>query len=189
MNRRRSTPFVRLLCVLAIFAAHVPSAVAAGVPRDKLVLDRSDVTAQPRGGAREWSPPARTRVRPKPCGDDPAWLCGSIRVPLDRANRAGKKINIGFELLPARNKKARRPNPVVVTAGGPGDSTTSGRYFWAFVMDRMNRTRDLLLIDPRGTGKSGALRCGRLQEGWDSIEELESDVAACGRKLGDAADR
>jgi pimeloyl-ACP methyl ester carboxylesterase len=186
--RARAAGVVRVACVAALFATQFAS-VAAGAPRRDEAVGHYTASGSTRVGPRVWHLPARATATPKPCDDDPAWLCGSVRVPLDRANRSGKKLHIAFELLSARSKKLRRPSPVVVTAGGPGGSTTFERYFWAFVMQRMNRTRDLLLIDPRGTGKSGALRCGRLQRGWNSVEELESDVAACGRKLGDAADR
>jgi pimeloyl-ACP methyl ester carboxylesterase len=188
MSRKRAR-FARTLCVLAMCAVQFPSAVAVGAPGDKTVMEYRDGWRSLSLGPRVWTPSARATVQPRPCRVDPTFLCGSVRVPLDRANPSGEKIRIAFEILPSRNPQSRHRDPVVVTAGGPGGSTTASRYYYAFVTEGMNAKRDVVLIDPRGTGKSDVLRCGALQKGWNSIEELESDVAACGQKLGDAADR
>jgi pimeloyl-ACP methyl ester carboxylesterase len=188
-DRARAGWFVPVLCVFTLFAMQVPSAMAAGVYRDKALVDARFVSDETAVRASAWNSPARATAKPKPCADDPAFLCGSIKVPLDRANPSGEKIRIAFEILPSRNPKSKHHDPIFVTAGGPGASTTAARYYYAFVTEGMNAKRDVVLIDPRGTGKSGVLRCGALQNGWNSIEELESDVGACGEKLGDAADR
>ena len=45
------------------------------------------------------------------------------------------------------------------------------------------------MIDQRGTGLSGAIDCPDLQNGWNSVEELRTDIRRCGRSLGGDADR
>jgi pimeloyl-ACP methyl ester carboxylesterase len=86
--------------------------------------------------------------------------CGSLTRPLDPSRPQGQQIEIHFALLPAlaRNKK---PDALVVLAGGPGQSAISlagplSRQ-WARALNR----RDLLLVDQRGTGRSASLDCER----------------------------
>ena len=67
---------------------------------------------------------------------------------------------------------------------------TGDRDFWAFyALASLTDTRDLVLIDQRGTGLSGAIDCPDLQNGWNSVEELRTDIRRCGRSLGGDADR
>ena len=48
---------------------------------------------------------------------------------------------------------------------------TGDRDFWAFyALASLTDTRDLVLIDQRGTGLSGAIDCPDLQNGWNSVE-------------------
>jgi pimeloyl-ACP methyl ester carboxylesterase len=189
MNQKRVTRHIRLLGVVALCLSQLPADAAAGIPRSKRIVQSARSSSSVSLDARAWRAPAAAKVNPKPCKSDPAFLCGSIRVPLDRADPSGEKIRIAFEILPRRNANSPQDDPVFITEGGPGGSPTSNHYFWAFVADAMNQKRDVVLIDARGTGKSGALRCGGLQNGWSSTEEFEADVSACGEKLGDAADR
>jgi pimeloyl-ACP methyl ester carboxylesterase len=137
---------------------------------------------------RTWRPTPSASARTRPCPGDRIFRCGRVSVPLDRADPSGEQLRIAFEVLPARSS---RPGlaPVFVTEGGPGGSTTSGRGFWPFVLGPMLNRRDLVLIDSRGTGKSGPIDCPDLQEGWDSVDELLAEVGGCGESLGDAADR
>ena len=48
---------------------------------------------------------------------------------------------------------------------------------------------DLVLIDPRGTGRSGAINCPDLQNGFRNYPAFQTAVESCGRQLGAAADR
>ena len=94
-----------------------------------------------------------------PCPDGAQ--CGSVTVPLDRANPSAGTIDIAYELL--RRTDTSRPalGTIVPNPGGPGNSTTAfTAYEPAFAPLRARR--DLLLIDARGTGKSGALSCPSL---------------------------
>lgn len=125
----------------------------------------------------------------EPCADDPSWLCGSVPVPIDRADPEGRKIQIGFQVFPHRDAGEGAPDPVLVTAGGPGQATTPDRYFFQFVLDPLLDRRDVVLVDNRGTGTSSPLRCPRLQDGVASRADFLASVARCGRHLGEDADR
>jgi pimeloyl-ACP methyl ester carboxylesterase len=94
-----------------------------------------------------------------PCPDGAQ--CGSVTVPLDRANPSAGTIDIAYELLPRTDTSRPALGTIVPNPGGPGNSTTAfTAYEPAFAPLRARR--DLLLIDARGTGKSGALSCPSL---------------------------
>jgi pimeloyl-ACP methyl ester carboxylesterase len=131
--------------------------------------------------------PAAAAVRLRPCTDTPdgpGALCGSIRVPLDRANPALGKIKVGFELYRRRDRTMPRIGTIVSVEGGPGYSTTSGRAQRLSSHGPLLGRRDLLLVDLRGVGRSSPIDCPRLQNyRGDYIKA----GGACGRQLGAAA--
>src|SRR6516162_2959245 len=85
--------------------------------------------------------------------------CGWVRVPLDRRLPNGKQIRIYFERY--RRSDASRPavSTVLSIEGGPGYSTTANRRARLALWRPISARRDLLLVDMRGTGRSGALNC------------------------------
>jgi pimeloyl-ACP methyl ester carboxylesterase len=84
--------------------------------------------------------------------------CGVLERPLDEAKPAGKKIPIHFAVIPAvaRNK---RPDAVVMLAGGPGQSAIQLAGHARQVLRKQNNRRDIVLVDQRGTGRSMPLQC------------------------------
>jgi pimeloyl-ACP methyl ester carboxylesterase len=112
--------------------------------------------------------------------------CGSLMRPLDPARPKGQQIEIHFALLPAlaRNKK---PDALVVLAGGPGQSAINlagplSRQ-WARALNR----RDLLLVDQRGTGRSANLDCERdpvtAPLAWADLDQQLARLAECREAL------
>ena len=55
-----------------------------------------------------------------PCDDDASWLCGSVSVPLDRAEPDGEQLEIAFYVQPHSDDSTPAAEPVFVTPGGPG---------------------------------------------------------------------
>lgn len=98
-------------------------------------------------------------------------LCGSHEVFEDRHARAGRRLSIQVTVLPAR-RRAAEPDPLLIFAGGPGQ----GARGYAAVVDRffsgVRRTRDLVLVDLRGTGDSGRLSCPSPADEVDQIESM-----------------
>jgi pimeloyl-ACP methyl ester carboxylesterase len=89
----------------------------------------------------------------------PAGACGYLRVPLDRRHPDGRKIRIYFERY-FRTERARPQTSTVLSIeGGPGFSTTADRAARLQLWRPISAHRDLLLVDLRGTGRSGALNC------------------------------
>ena len=84
--------------------------------------------------------------------------CGSVMRPLDPARPAGVQIEVNFVVIPAmaRNKQ---PDPVLLLAGGPGQSAIDVAPAVLPRLARLNNRRDLVFIDQRGTGRSAPLQC------------------------------
>ena len=84
--------------------------------------------------------------------------CGVIQRPLDPAKPEGVQIGVHYLVVPAmaRNKQ---PDPVLMLAGGPGQSAMGIAAAVLPRLTRLNYRRDLVFIDQRGTGKSAPLPC------------------------------
>jgi pimeloyl-ACP methyl ester carboxylesterase len=115
--------------------------------------------------------------------------CGSVSVPVDRADPGLGTTSIGFAVVPRRD--AGRPSlGTLVGPGGPGtsliDKATQVVATFAPLMDR----RDLVLVDPRGTGRSDPIACRSLADvalGFTPHAQMSAAIGACGRELGPRA--
>ena len=83
--------------------------------------------------------------------------CARFEVPEDHDRPDGRRIELAIALLPAKGQAA--PDPVMMIAGGPGQSALESYPQVAAAFADVRRTRDLLLVDARGTGGSHPLRC------------------------------
>jgi pimeloyl-ACP methyl ester carboxylesterase len=154
------------------------------------VLPGKLAAALHRSGPVRWVGQTEATVTPVPCADDPPFLCGSIRVPIDRADPNGRTIRIGFQIFPHTDPEAAAIDPIFVSTGGPGGSTTGDRYGWAYwVLSEATAERDLVMVDHRGTGTSEPIRCRDLQNGYGSTPEYFRGIRRCAAQLGDDADR
>ncbi len=100
--------------------------------------------------------------------------CGTLQRPLDPTKPAGQQINLRVVVLPAlaRNKL---PDPVVVLAGGPGQSAVDLLPTMASRFTRLSQRRDLVFVDQRGTGKSANLDCPD-ERALSMAEGLDADA-------------
>ena len=112
--------------------------------------------------------------------------CGSITVPIDRADPGLGTTSVAFALVPRRDR-ARGSLGTIVGPGGPGTSLIdkAGQVVAPFapLMDR----RDLVLVDPRGTGRSSPIACRSLAGvalGFTPPPQMSAAIGACGRELG-----
>jgi pimeloyl-ACP methyl ester carboxylesterase len=84
--------------------------------------------------------------------------CGSLTVPEDRSNPAGRKIELHVAVIPAI-KRNPAPDALFLLAGGPGQSAIEAFPALISLMFQIHEDRDIVLVDQRGTGKSNPLRC------------------------------
>jgi pimeloyl-ACP methyl ester carboxylesterase len=113
------------------------------------------------------------------------YYCGTVRVALDPAGRTPGEIAIAIAWLPRANRYARSQGTIVAVEGGPGYPSIGSRSLYRALYRPLLQTRDMLLVDNRGTGLSDAIVCRPLQSA--PIMEL-SQVTRCGRQLGRTSD-
>lgn len=134
-------------------------------------------------------PPATARLKaasPLPrCEDVPGARCGTVTVPLDRAHPDGRTIAIKYELWAHHDRTQAPLEPIVAVEGGPGYATRASRDSYLDLFGPLMDRRDLLLVDNRGTGDSGAINCPQLQS---YVGDIPTNVGLCGQQLGDTAD-
>lgn len=124
--------------------------------------------------------PAEAKLRFKRC-DSLGFRCARLSVPLDRAGGVKGRVSLLVKRLPAQ-RRATKP-PLVALAGGPGQSASA-----AFTFDSLARfgnaldRRDLIVVDQRGSGRSGLLRCPRLER--SNILRASAAAADCAKRLG-----
>src|ERR671915_2089450 len=102
-----------------------------------------------------WADAGDLRLRPCAARNitQPA-KCGTYTVWENRDAKAGRTIDLNVVLLQATGS-ARKPDPLVILLGGPGEAATSAAA--ELVMDPVRVDRDILLVDARGSGASNGL--------------------------------
>lgn len=85
--------------------------------------------------------------------------CGKLTVPEDPATPDGRTIDLNIVVLPARDQRQRQ-DAVLYLVGGPGLAATDSLPSFQQNLHRLQATRDIILVDQRGTGASNALHCG-----------------------------
>ena len=152
----------------------MPGAVPAAIPT-------------PAPAAAPTPPPALAEM-PCPAGlpglpdiaDGPAPRCHSLRVPSDWQRPDSLPLDLFVMVLPALNG-APAADPVVVLAGGPGQGGSDDPRGTAAMLAPMRASRDIVLVDQRGTGRSApSLRCPALDplRAWFGGVTAE-DAVAC----------
>jgi pimeloyl-ACP methyl ester carboxylesterase len=117
------------------------------------------------GAVRAVAAPAPARLplaecrlpHPAGLGSVPA-RCGTLEVAENPAEPRGRHIRLAVAVVPGLAVAPGTP-PLFVVAGGPGQSARDFYAAMAGAFAPTLRTRDLVLLDQRGTGGSNALRC------------------------------
>ena len=129
----------------------------------------------PASAATEAQTPPVARLEPAPCAvmlkretsspldaifpaDISGIECGYVAVPLEHAKPDGPSIKLAVAILRATGA-TRDADPFVMLQGGPGGGTIE-TYVTVMGANPLRATRDIVLFDQRGTGKSiPALKC------------------------------
>jgi pimeloyl-ACP methyl ester carboxylesterase len=103
--------------------------------------------------------------------------CATLTVPENRDQPDGRAIDLAVAVLPATGSSSVvQPDPLFLLAGGPGQAATEAYPSAAFLFEEVNRTRDIVLVDQRGTGEAAGFACENLAD--ESLPEDLPDEAA-----------
>ncbi len=94
------------------------------------------------------------------CTKRPRTYCGHLMVPLDYAVAASPESASGSAGCPA---SGHATGTVLAVEGGPGFATTGTQGAYLAMMGTLQRTRNLLLVNLRGTGNSTPINCPGLE--------------------------
>jgi pimeloyl-ACP methyl ester carboxylesterase len=119
--------------------------------------------------------------------------CSSLVVPENRAAPNGRKVKLAIAWVPARGEA--EPDPMFMLAGGPGQSALDSYPTIAGAFAEINKKRDVILVDQRGTGDSNRLVCkdsgGKSSVTDDEdygLEAARAFAARCAATLSKTAD-
>ena len=127
---------------------------------------------------------------PAPCTDIPDVpnaLCGSVTVPLDRADPRSPMTTVAYVLMQRKDTSVPSEGTLMLNPGGPGEDAYQFAGFLSQQFAALFDRRDLLLIDPRGTGRSDPISCRAFDDVAVHFAPRASYIAAtgaCGRELG-----
>ena len=116
----------------------------------------------------------------------PAADAASIRVPLDRDHPGLGKLTVRYAVVRHTDRSQPPLEPIVAFEGGPGYGSIGSASTYLFMLGKLHRRHDLIVMDQRGTGSSGAIDCPALQTGSPRTRQA---AAACARRLGRAGER
>jgi pimeloyl-ACP methyl ester carboxylesterase len=122
-------------------------------------------------------------LRTHRCRDEPAAHCGTLVVPIDRAGVVKGSIPIRFAYM----GNLRRRAPILALSGGPGQAGVSLLDDFAdSLRPALRGGRAIVVLDQRGTGYSGVLRCGPLEH--SDLLKAGREAAICAKRLGPRRD-
>jgi pimeloyl-ACP methyl ester carboxylesterase len=124
--------------------------------------------------------PADAALRFKRCGPF-GFSCARLSVPLDRTGAVPGRVSLFVKRIRAR--EGPRRGALFVLAGGPGESASATYSGDALPgLSPALRSRDLIVFDQRGTGRSGLLRCRALERA--NLLQAGRAAAECATRLG-----
>jgi pimeloyl-ACP methyl ester carboxylesterase len=131
--------------------------------------------------------PATERLQPCRAEQGPTdAYCGTLTVFEDREAGTGRSISLHIVVLPALTDETRA-DPLFFLAGGPGQGAALMAVSVQAAFARVQRHRDIVLVDQRGTGRSNPLNCpvetNSLAAAFGSDEDALSKLHACLERL------
>ena len=122
-------------------------------------------------------------------GVEGAGRCGTYRVFEDREAGSGRTIDIRFVILDATGPQTAG-DVIVALPGGPGQALIPGAPFFSRSYEAARQSRDILLVDVRGVGRSGTLDCPEfqvdLEQRFGSVFPMEH-IRMCRDRLAERA--
>lgn len=100
--------------------------------------------------------------------------CGTFEVAENPADPAGRRIELKVAIAPATGKTTEE-DPLFFFAGGPGQASSETWVMLRGVLNKIRKTRDIVMIDQRGTGSSNKLAC-EAEADEDLNQEIDWDL-------------
>jgi len=116
------------------------------------------------------------------CASAAPW-CATLDRPLDPRGEVPGTVPVYFEYYP-HTGAGPAAGTLVATEGGPGYPATDSRAEYLALFGPLRPRYDVLIMDNRGTGRSGAVDCKELQ---NAAALTAAGIGACGRSLGATA--
>lgn len=101
--------------------------------------------------------------------------CGELSVPENYANPTGEKISVNVAVLSAIDDSQSNA-PLMFLAGGPGQAAVEIAFMVKRMFSETLKTRDIILVDQRGTGKSHPLQCDNM-ENFDIYQMIPEQLS------------
>lgn len=119
-------------------------------------------------------------------------MCAVVQVPENRDIDGGRLLDLNIAVIPAQSSFPEA-DPLFLLAGGPGQAATRAFAPIISLLDEINETRDIVLVDQRGTGDSSPLRCDFLESEQEDDFDISDEAAveiihACAQEMAEAAD-
>lgn len=153
----------RWLAGLAAAAALALFRFVGGGP-DEAPVSETDPAATGESADGERDEVSGAGLAPCPAGDGPEGaLCRAVEVREDPDDPEGRTIPLRVMVLPAEEEGAA-DDPVFILAGGPGQAATDLAMLVGVRLPEVVRTRDIVLVDQRGTGASNQFTCSLFEE-------------------------
>ncbi|MDQ3289444.1 MAG: alpha/beta hydrolase [Pseudomonadota bacterium] len=121
--------------------------------------------------------------------------CTRHEVPEDPAAEGGRRIALNVAWLPATSQGGASDDPVFFLAGGPGQAATEHAATVSAALADVRKTRDIVLVDQRGTGQSNALTCldgddkpMQMEQAAPTTADYARFAGACAQALAHRAD-
>lgn len=122
--------------------------------------------------------PAGAAGAAHPCAAAATRCDGTIHVPLNWADPASERIDVGFAWVPRRDRSRPATGTVLYNGGGPGDALATVAEARR-VLGPVLRRQNLLVVGPRGFGRSSRLECD------DADKRVPATLQACAARLGE----
>ena len=106
--------------------------------------------------------------------------CGQLEVAENPDDPEGARIRLAVAVIPAVSTRAE-PDPLFMISGGPGQGARESFVPALGLLGAIRNTRDIVLVDQRGTGDSQPLRCDMPEETLGDLDTPPEELAALAR--------
>ena len=107
--------------------------------------------------------------------------CGELHVAENPDDPSGRQIALAVAVVPAVSTRAE-PDPLFMIAGGPGQGARESFVPALAALGNIRNTRDVVLVDQRGTGDSQPLDCDMPEDALEDMDTPPEELAALARE-------